>query len=344
MPDVQEVFRMATEKVRQEPGALDRQVTKQHKAAKNRRIGAFAAVLVLVAAAIGVYAFSRGATQEVPANHGSTATSIPVATGGSMVDLDTGRVTALPTSIFTWAAYYAVSPDHTKVVYSTCCQHPAPLYVANIDGTGVRRISARGQDAFGAQWSPDGTMVVYQQRDASTSRLGNLVVQKVATGERTLITNFDQTRGWGWWFTYPSFAPDGRSILFQLPRGESNTSWDLWSVPVTGGKPTLVLRNAGWGAYSPDGTKLAYLSPINEATFTGQKLWITNVLGGTPRAMVTNGDIRWLRWSPDGTRVSYADRAGLHVLDVATGSATTISEGVVTAEWLDDHTLVIGSG
>jgi hypothetical protein len=42
--------------------------------------------------------------------------------------------------------------------------------------------------------------------------------------------------------------------------------------------------------------------------------------------------------------VSYADRAGLHVLDVATGSATTISEGVVTAEWLDDHTLVIGSG
>ena len=38
MPDVQEVFRMATQKVRQDPGALDRQVKKQRKAARNRRM------------------------------------------------------------------------------------------------------------------------------------------------------------------------------------------------------------------------------------------------------------------------------------------------------------------
>ena len=60
MPDVQEVFRMATQKVRQDPGALDRQVAKQRKAARNRRVGAFAMVLALVAAAVAAYALTRG--------------------------------------------------------------------------------------------------------------------------------------------------------------------------------------------------------------------------------------------------------------------------------------------
>ena len=68
MPDVQEVFRMATQKVRQDPGALDRQVTKQRKAVRNRRMSAFAMVLVLVAAAVAAYALTRGESQDVPAN------------------------------------------------------------------------------------------------------------------------------------------------------------------------------------------------------------------------------------------------------------------------------------
>ena len=81
--------------------------------------------------------------------------------------------------------------------------------MANVDGTQVRQISAIGQDAFGAQWSPDGSMLVYQQRDGSTQLLGNLFVQDVATGLRTRLTNFDQTQPRDWWFTFPSFAPDG---------------------------------------------------------------------------------------------------------------------------------------
>ena len=51
---------MATQKVRQDPGALDRQVAKQRKAARNRRVSAFAMVVVLVAAAVAAYALTRG--------------------------------------------------------------------------------------------------------------------------------------------------------------------------------------------------------------------------------------------------------------------------------------------
>ena len=343
MPDLQEVFRMATQKVRQDPGALDRQLGKQRRADRNRRLSVFATVLVLVAATVTAFALTRSDTRGVPAN-GATISIGPGAGPGTMIDLRTGDVTPLPTSIATSGTYYAVSPDHTRVAYNACCNPPAPLFVANVDGTQIRQVTPVGRDAFGAQWSSDGSLLVYQQRDGYTYHLGNLVVQDIATGQRTQLTNFDQTQPWNWWFTFPSFAPDGRSVLFQLPRGNPNNPiWDLWSVPVAGGKPTLVRRDAGYGGYSPNGKWLAYLSPINGHDFTGLKLWITGVHGGTPRALVAKGHLGWLRWSPDGTTISYSNGGSIYVMDVATGSSTRIGAGG-TAEWFDDHTLIVGPG
>lgn len=342
MPELQEVFRMATQKVDQEPGALERQVARQRRAARSRRMGAVVAAVLLVVAAVAAYKLVEGGAAGVPANRPTT--SIQPGAASSMVDLSSGQSTSLPTSIATSGAYYAVSPDHMRLAYNACCNQPDPLYVANVDGTQVRRISANGWDAYAAQWSADGSMLVYQQRHSSTQQLGNLFVQDVATGHRTRLTDFDQTHSWDWWATFPSFAPDGHSILFQLPRGDPNHPiWDLWSVPVTGGTQTLVRRNAGWGGYSPDGKSLAYLSPVNAHDFTGGSLWITSVHGGTPRTLVANGHLRWLRWSPDGTRISYSNGGSIYVLDVATGSAKRVAKGG-TAEWFDDHTLVVGPG
>jgi Tol biopolymer transport system component len=218
--------------------------------------------------------------------------------------------------------------------------------VANLDGTQARRVSAAGSSGFGEQWSPDGSLLVYQQQpDGSTSHLGNLFVQNMSTGQRTRVTNLDQSKNWGWWFLFPSFSPDGRSVLYQAPRGHSNDNnrlWDLWSVPVTGGKPTLVQRNAGWGAYSPDGKSLAYLSPMR-SDFTGAGVWITSLQGGTPRALVRGGQLRWLRWSPDGTRIAYSNGDAIYTVDPATGKTKKVANGGAQPQWIDDHTLVFTS-
>ena len=76
---------------------------------------------------------------------------------------------------------------------------------------------------------------------------------------------------------------------------------------------------------------------------SGGGLWISSVGGGTPGAQVAEGRLTWLRWSPDGTQISYADGGSIYVLDVATGSATRVADGG-TAEWFDDHTLIVGTG
>ena len=287
----------------------------------------------------------------------SAPSSSPVATtqpagnaDGALVDINTGAITPLPASIrASGASYYAVSPDHTEIAYSACCTSPDPLFVANLDGTGIRRVSPPGQDAYGAQWSPDGSKLVYQQRDSETKTLGNLFVVDVKTGQQTQLTHFDQTKNWDWWFTFPSFAPDRDVVFFQLPRGINpyRVDWDLWAVMATGGKEFLVARNAGWGGLGSWrlSRNLAFISRVNSDNFTGGTLRVTSfdVRGASSRDFVRNGHLRWLRWSPDGPRISYSDDGWIYVLDVSNGSITKVAEGG-TAEWFDDQTLIVGPG
>lgn len=54
MPDVEEVFHMATQKVLPEPGALERQNRNQRRRSTRRKAGAFALVAAIVAVGVGV--------------------------------------------------------------------------------------------------------------------------------------------------------------------------------------------------------------------------------------------------------------------------------------------------
>ena len=94
MPEVQEVFRMATNKVKPDPNALERQDRRQRSAARSGRARAYLAVAAVIALiAVGTLVLARRET-------GTAATSIsapPVGiTTHFLVDVRTGDRTALP--------------------------------------------------------------------------------------------------------------------------------------------------------------------------------------------------------------------------------------------------------
>ena len=108
-------------------------------------------------------------------------------------------------------------------------------------------------------------------------------------------------------------------------------------------------RDAGWGglAYGLANPRrdFAHLSPVGKDDFAGGGFWIDSWdLRGVPsRAYARHGLLTWLRWSPDGSRISYANRGSIYVLNVATDKTTRVTNGGTT-EWFDDHTLIVGPG
>jgi WD40-like Beta Propeller Repeat len=340
MPELGEVFEMTTKQIEPDVDAWREQERHQRRANRSRSIGAFAVAAAIGLAAVVLIVVNRpGGSDIVPVGRPS-----PPATTATpdrfFLDLRTGVATPLPEGI-PYGKFYMASPDGTMVATSPCCTNTDPVWVSNIDGTETRVLTPDDVDGYGARWSPDGSMLVYQGRDGATTELGNLFVVDVASGRTTQVTDL-KPRNYGLWFLSPSFTPDGSSILFQLPRGPEypDQRWDLWEVPVTGGEPTLVRRNATLGAYSPQGDKLAFLEPTG-GEWTSPTLLLMDAGGSAPEVLVEGDKIEFPRWSPSGTSIAYvADGDEIFVVDVSSGVSREVANGG-WVEWLDDDTLVI---
>jgi Tol biopolymer transport system component len=253
------------------------------------------------------------------------------------VDLDTGERTAL--NSVEDAYDFQPSPDGTRMLL----YQGDALSIANADGSGVIAIDV--QDGPGwrpARWSPDGTRIVYQERLTPTSNVGNLFVHVIATGRRTKVTNLELTTANRWWLA-PSFSPDGQNVVFHLARdGSDKPGFDVWSVPVTGGDPELLVEDATWPMYLPDGDLVYVATPPGGDPF-GDTLMIAAADGSTRTLTEAVDGIGHIRVSPDGTRVVYGDDE-VRVVAVESGEVSMV-EGANEAgslEWVDDHTLLIG--
>jgi Tol biopolymer transport system component len=284
-------------------------------------------------------------TGATPATSPSTvAAEVPPA--AFFLDLATGTETPLPTTPtedgsgvpFDAGYYYIPSPDGSRMYFEDPDGNAS--VVAMSDGSHGRRLDPTGDiDYYAGGWSPDGTKIVYQRRDSSGDDFGNLVVEDVASGRTTRITDLEQPSDDvnGWWYLAPTFSPDGKNVIYHWPRAvSSGIKWNLWSVPVTGGEPTLLVKNAAQAATSGAPT-YAFVRP--ESDFFGGSSLVLATPDGF-RSLVQGFSIFEPKLSPDGSKIVYADEDSIYVVDVSTGEESQVAAGRM-ASWLDDGTLVV---
>jgi tricorn protease len=156
----------------------------------------------------------------------------------------------------------AVSAKHIAFVYAN------DLWVADLDGSHVRRLTTDLGNEGPPVFSPDGNLVAF-----SAQYDGNVDVYTVPVGggvpkRLTWHPGGDLVQG---------FTPDGRAVLFASARSSfSGRYTHLFTVPFEGGFPqALPVPYAFRGVLSPDGSKVAY-NPLYDA-FTQWK----NYRGGT---------------------------------------------------------------
>jgi tricorn protease len=162
----------------------------------------------------------------------------------------------------------AVSARHVAFIYGD------DLWVANLDGTGVRRLTSDTGVESNPVFSPDGSIIAFSaQYDGNT----DVYVIPISGGVPRRLTwhpDADIVRG---------FTPDGKAVLFSSTRHASNNRYtQLFTVPLTGGMPTqLPIPHGVEACYSPDGEFIAY-TPLADRTVqwkhyrggTHSRIWI----------------------------------------------------------------------
>ncbi|MBW2558943.1 MAG: PD40 domain-containing protein [Deltaproteobacteria bacterium] len=139
----------------------------------------------------------------------------------------------------------AVNDNHIAFVYGE------DLWVADINGSQIRRLTDGGGIETNPAFSPDGTVIAF-----SATRHGNTDVYLVPSDggipqRLTWHPGKDNVQG---------FTPDGTAVIFSSPRATFTPYYyQLFTVSVTGGVPhRLPIPNAYHASYSPDGAAMAY--------------------------------------------------------------------------------------
>jgi hypothetical protein len=264
-----------------------------------------------------------------------------------------------------FVADVALSPDRTKIAFGMFTANNSSgtggsdIVVVPLDAPDQRTVVAPrdrpGMLLAAPQWAPDSSALVFEAVGLSATGQATVSAEWVkadGTGRRTLAQAG----------RYPSFSPDGRTVVFtkSLPTGDA-----LWDVPAEGGDGREIVAQdvlllITYPRYSPDGQTILMAGvgddlpsgPSPFATPTAPKLLPSSAPGGPasirgvaahgfpaapyvvpaaggsgPRALAPLPiDDAAVAWSPDGAWVAVSGANGLFMVNVADGSAKRVGE------------------
>jgi TolB protein len=132
----------------------------------------------------------------------------------------TRRLTSGP-SIDTGPSY---SPDGSQVVFESDREGTQQLYVMGSDGSGIQRISFGDGRYSTPVWSPRGDYIAFTKQYAGRFLIG--VMKPDGSGERVLSEGFHNEG--------PTWAPNGRVLMFFRESRGANAGPRIYSVDITG--------------------------------------------------------------------------------------------------------------
>lgn len=190
------------------------------------------------------------------------------------------------------------SPDGKKVIFYKENDESNSLYFADSDGSNESKLPFL---AGNADWSPDGSQLLYQFGKSNS----DIYLYTFATQKNTeLITGpgFESD---------PSFSPDGKTVAFVSDR-DGNPEIYLQNIDGSGlRRLTNHPAHDEFPTFSPDGTQIAFNSNRDDENFG---IYVMNTDGSGVKRLTnwqTQEEIRPGCWSADGSQIVFvSDKDG----------------------------------
>ena len=186
-----------------------------------------------------------------------------------------------------------VSPDGRSVAFDSDRDGVRGVYVANVDGSNVRRVSGPGYAAV-PTWSGDGERLAFLRAETNKPRVWNLWVKDLRGGEMRRLTSHAYGQVWG-----GSWFPDGRRlayshedrlVLIDLETGRA--------VSYASPRKGHLVRTP---AVSPDGRWIIFQVFRDGA-------WLLDLDTGVMTRALDDPSAEEFTWTPDGRRVAFHSR------------------------------------
>ncbi|HEU5239309.1 MAG TPA: winged helix-turn-helix domain-containing protein [Pyrinomonadaceae bacterium] len=189
---------------------------------------------------------------------------------------------------------FAWMPDG-RIVYDTNDDGKSHLWTTDLAGTQRQQLSPDNVDERQPEVSPDGKLITFISK-----RSGGVALWVMdAEGRNPRRLTADGLPVWR-----PRFAPDGQSIFFLMER---NDRAFLARISLAGGEPVVISDDVYEDSFfdvSPDGQRIAYSTKDNNRRMT--RVAVRTMTGVSPARYYDIEPSYFLRWTPDGQNLAYA--------------------------------------
>ena len=249
-------------------------------------------------------------------------------------------VQAYPGSQLRHGSHADLSPDGTRIVYTSCeySTDRGPRYSGRakyhyeiasvaIDGSDPKRLTENDYMDHYPAWSPDGRRIAFISGLHYHHNFGPLRTMLADGSEQRELTiyqplppgSFRRPSRLNAYHAVPEWSPDGQQLAFV----EEDSRRNLYTVRADGSELTKISETFSPPSWSPDGSRLAFTKLDGEDVV----LYTVKPNGSDLRAITKITDreayggryliwITTLAWSPEGSHIMFSCGARICVVDL----------------------------